>query len=93
MSEMIADMTGLNGSGNEVVPCNVHGFEMLVELFILTVDRLTLSMARDMLPISDEEAFEATQDAAMSLNSLMGDYRSHAEIIHRLIRKSAGGLN
>lgn len=86
-------MTGLNGNGNEVVPCTVNGFEMLVELFILTMDRLTLSMARDSLPITDEEAYEATQDAAMSLTSLMGEYREHAEIIYRLIRKSAEELN
>lgn len=93
LCEKIIELTGLDGMGNEKVPGTVAGFELLVALFIGSIDRLTVSMARDRLPMSDVELNDVADELVDDLNLLMERYQDHAEILHRFIRKAAGGLN
>lgn len=93
LCRMIMDLTGLDGEGNELVPCTTNGFELLVALFIGSIDRLTISMARDQLPIVDEDLEKVADKLVDDLNLLMVRYQDHAEIMHNFIRKSAGELN
>lgn len=93
LCEKIMELTGLDGNGNETVPCTTAGFELLVALFIGSIDRLTITMARERLPMSDVELNDVADELVDDLNLLMERYQDHAEILHRFIRKTAGGLN
>lgn len=93
LCEKIMELTGLDGLGNEVVPCTMEGFELLAALFISSIDRLTIMMVRERLPMSDVELNDISEELVDDLELLMERYKDHAEILHRFIRKSAGGLN
>ena len=89
----IMGLTGLDGEGNELVPCTTDGFELLVALFIGSIDRLTITMAMEQLPIGDEDLEKVAGKLADDLHLLMSRYHDHAEIMHNFIYKAARELN
>lgn len=93
LCRIIMDLTGLDGEGNELVPCTTAGFELLVALFIGSVDRLMITIASDQFPIVDEDLEKVADKMVDDLNLLMVRYQDHAEIMHNFIRKAAGELN
>lgn len=93
MAEMICELNGLDGGKDYLVSCGPDGFTEMFSMFVMTIDRIVVSITRETFPISEEDVNKITEPLRQSLSNLTEAYEKHSLIAQSLVTRGVEGLN